>query len=126
MNGLGLTNIKLQGFTEVYEEGLSQLELGEKPQFKFCTLPGIVLIKMIAWDDRPEKRRDDIKDISDILNHFFIMNDNEIYDHHHDLFDEESAELIHIAGRVLGRKMSKIANRNEKLFARIEEIRCQH
>lgn len=119
---MGLTNISLQGFTEVYEEGLPQLELGETHQFKFCTLPGIVLLKMIAWDDRPEKRRDDIKDISDILNHFFYMYDNEIWTNHNDLFAEEDADLIHIAARVLGREMSKIALRNEKLFERIEGI----
>lgn len=122
MNGLGLTNISLQGFTEVYEEGLPQLELGETHQFKFCTLPGIVLLKIIAWDDRPEKRRDDIKDISDILSHFFNMYDNEIWTNHNDLFAEEDADLIHIAARVLGREMSKIALRNEKLFERIEGI----
>jgi len=59
--GLGLININMQGFAEVYEEGLPQLDLEGKHQFKFCTLPGIVLLKMIAWDDRPEIRRDDIK-----------------------------------------------------------------
>ena len=32
--------------------------LAEK--FKFYTLPGIVILKLLAWDDRPEKRRDDI------------------------------------------------------------------
>lgn len=47
-SGLGLTNISLQGFKEVYEEGLPELELEGKHQFKFCTLPGIVLLKMIA------------------------------------------------------------------------------
>ena len=121
-SGLGLTNISLQGFTEVYEEGLPQLILEGKHQFKFCTLPGIVLLKMIAWDDRPEKRRDDIKDISDILNHFFNMYDNEIWDNHHDLFADENSNLEHIAARVMGREMRKIALRNEKLFSRIEGI----
>ncbi len=121
-SGLGLTNISLQGFTEVYEEGLPELELEGKHQFKFCTLPGIVLLKMIAWDDRPEKRRDDIKDISDILNHFFNMYDNEIWDNHNDLFADENSNLEHIAARVMGREMRKIATRNEKLFSRIEGI----
>lgn len=120
-NGLSLTNINLQGFTEVYEEGLPQLELEGQHHFKFCTLPGIVLLKLIAWDDRPEKRRDDINDISDILNHFFNMYDNEIWGNHHDLFEEE-ADLKHIAAKVMGREMKKIAARNEKLFARIEGI----
>jgi predicted nucleotidyltransferase len=121
-DGLGLTNISLQGFTEVYEEGLPQLDLEGEHQFKFCTLPGIVLLKMIAWDDRPEKRRDDIKDISDILNHFFNMYDNEIWENHHDLFGHEDADLKIIAARVMGREMSKIAKRNERLLARIAGI----
>ena len=119
---LGLTKINLQGFAEVYEEGLPLLDLEGIHQFKFCSLPGIVLLKMIAYDDRPEIRRDDIKDISDILNHFFNMYDNEIWDNHSDLFDEEEVDLKLIAARVMGREMNKIAKRNEQLFKRIEKI----
>jgi predicted nucleotidyltransferase len=121
-DGTGLTNINLEGFTEVYEEGLPELDLEGEHQFKFCTLPGIVLLKLIAWDDRPEKRRDDIKDISDILNHFFDMYDNEIWENHNDLFVGENVELKNIAARVMGREMYKIAKRNNKLFNRIEGI----
>ncbi len=121
-NGLGLTNLNLQGLAEVYENGLPILDLEGKHQFKFCTLPGIVLLKLIAWDDRPEIRRDDIKDISDILNHFFNMYDNEIWENHYDLFESENPSLNHIAARVMGREMNKIAIKNEKLFGRIEAI----
>lgn len=122
VQGTGYTTVHVPGFTEVYEEGLSELELAGDHQFKFCTLPGIVILKLIAWDDRPEARRDDINDISDILNHFFNMYDNEIWDNHSDLFADENAELNHIAARVMGREMAKIANRNEKLFNRIDGI----
>lgn len=121
VQGTGYTTVHVPGFTEVYEEGLPELELAGDHQFKFCTLPGIVILKLIAWDDRPEARRDDINDISDILNHFFNMYDNEIWENHHDLFEEE-ADLKHIAAKVMGREMKKIAGRNEKLFARIEGI----
>jgi predicted nucleotidyltransferase len=121
-NGLGSTSISLQGFSEIYNDGLPTLDLEGKHQFKFCTLPGIVLLKLIAWDDRPESRRDDIKDISDILNHFFDMNDNEIFENHHDLFEKEEVSLKHIAARVMGREMSKIAKKNELLFSRIVGI----
>lgn len=122
IGGFGLANIGLQGFTEIYEEGLPELDLEGKHQFKFCTLPGIVLLKMIAWDDRPENRRDDNKDISDILNPFFNMYDHEIWENHHDLFDYDQDNLLHIAARVMGREMKKIARRNESLFERIERI----
>jgi predicted nucleotidyltransferase len=122
VQGTGYTTVHVPGFTEVYEQGLPELELPDDHQFKFCTLPGIVILKIIAWDDRPEARRDDINDISDILNHFFTMYDNEIWNNHSDLFADENVELKHIAARVMGREMAKIAKRNEKLFNRIEGI----
>ena len=122
VRGTGFTSVDLPGFSEVYAQGLPEMELGGLHRFKFCTLPGIVLLKLIAWDDRPEIRRDDIKDISDILHHFFSMYDNEIWEHHADLFERADDNLQWIAARVMGREMKKIAMRNEKLFARIERI----
>ena len=121
VQGTGYTTVHVPGFKEVYEANLPQIELGGSHTFKFSTLPGIVLLKLLAWDDRPESRRDDIKDISDILNHFFDMYDNEIWENHHDLFEKE-ADLKLIAAKVMGREMKKIAVRNEKLYSRIEGI----
>jgi len=120
-NGIGLTSISLPGFKEIYDEGLPEILVEEKHLFKFCTLPGIVILKLIAFDDRPEKRRDDINDISDILNHFFNMYQHEIWENHNELFKEE-ADLKSIAAHVMGREMAKIAKRNEKLFQRLNDI----
>lgn len=128
VQGTGYTTMDVPGFKEVYDAGLPQMELsaghGESSThtFKFSTLPGIVLLKLLAWDDRPESRRDDIKDISDILNHFFDMYDEEIWANHNDLFENEDDNLKWIAARVMGREISKIAKQNEKLFARIDGI----
>ncbi len=122
VQGTGYTTVHVPGFKEVYDADLPEIELDGDHTFKFSTLPGIVLLKLLAWHDRPEARRDDIKDISDILNHFFNMYDNEIWDNHNDLFADENSNLEHIAARVMGREMKKIAIRNEKLFSRIEGI----
>ena len=122
VEGTGLTSVRMPGFDEIYEEGLPELILEDKHQFKFCTLPGIVLLKLIAWNDRPEIRSKDIHDISDILNHFFDMYDNEIWEYHSDLFEDEEDNLKHIASRVMGREIGKIAKRNEKLFSRVNTI----
>ncbi len=121
-DGLGMTSINLQGFAEVYESDLPEIDLDGKHQFKFCTLPGIVLLKMIAWDDRPEERSSDITDISDILNHYFDMHSNEIWTNHSDLFSEQGCDLRTIAARVMGREMSLIAKRNENVYSRILRI----
>jgi predicted nucleotidyltransferase len=122
IQGTGYTSVHVPGFKEVYDIGLPELELEDGHIFKFSTLPGIVLLKLLAWDDRPEVRRDDIKDISDILNHFFDMHDKEIWNSHHDLFVDAEADLKHIAARVMGRELNKIVTGNEKLFNRIAGI----
>ncbi|GAB2796368.1 hypothetical protein GCM10027275_47110 [Rhabdobacter roseus] len=120
--GTGFAAINMPGFGEIYEEGLPELILEGEHQFKFCTLPGIVLLKLIAWDDRPEARRDDIKDISDILNHFFDLYDEEIWTHHSDLFENKNDDLRHIAAQVMGREIRKIAQRNNQLYQRVLDI----
>ncbi|MGC4038562.1 MAG: hypothetical protein QM764_21545 [Chitinophagaceae bacterium] len=121
IQGTGYTSIHVDGLSEVYRSGLPEVEL-EGHQFKFCTLPGIIILKLIAWDDRPEKRRDDIKDISEIMDHFFNMNSNDIWDNHFDLFEKEDADLREIAAEVIGRKMRKILLLDNSLFERIAGI----
>ncbi|MFE3872215.1 hypothetical protein ACFX5F_13380 [Flavobacterium sp. ZS1P70] len=122
VEGTGLTSLNMPGFKEIYDSGLPEAELEEKHRFKFCTLPGIVLLKLLAFQERPEIRRDDIKDISKILKHFFDMYADEIYEKHNDLFGDKDINLNWIAARVLGRDMSKIAQLNEDLFIRIKKI----
>lgn len=122
LEGTGLTSLNMPGFKEIYESGLPEVELEGEHRFKFCTLPGIVILKLIAWEDRPEIRRDDLKDILKILTHFFEMYTDQIYEHHSDLFGDDDFGLDLIAARVMGREMKKIAIRNEKLYERLTNL----
>lgn len=123
VQGTGYTTIHVEGFKEVYEHQLPEIELNNQHNFKVCTLPGIVLLKLISWDDRPEVRRDDIKDISDILQHFFDMYQEVIWENHNDLFNEDNDNsLLAIAARVMGREVAKIAKRSPHLHNRILTI----
>lgn len=54
--GTGLISIKVNGFNEVYFAGTETVELSTGHTFKVATLPAIVLLKFIAYDDRPEVR----------------------------------------------------------------------
>lgn len=122
VEGRGLTSINMPGFQEVYDDGLPEVELEEIHKFKFCTLPGIVILKLLAWQDRPEIRRDDIKDVSNVLKHFFNMYDEEIYKNHNDLFGNENLDLHLIAAVVMGREMCKICKRSDVLYNRIKDL----
>ncbi|SHJ08939.1 Predicted nucleotidyltransferase [Arenibacter nanhaiticus] len=120
--GTGLTSLNMPGFKEIYDSGLPEVELEGEHRFKFCSLPGIIILKLIAWEDRPEIRRDDLKDILSILSHFFNMYTDQIYEHHSDLFGYDDFGLNLIAARVMGREMKKIAIRNQKLHDRLSNL----
>jgi predicted nucleotidyltransferase len=122
IKGAGLTSINLLGFTEIYESGLPQINLEDKHEFKFCSLPGIVILKFIAWHDRPEQRHKDIIDICNIVKHIFGMYANEIWEHHNDLFIDDKLEIFDISIIVLGREMKVIIQRNSALQKRIDLI----
>ena len=116
--GNGRTKISINGFREVYECGTGVVKYDNGKTFKVCTLPGIAILKLIAYDDRPEIRQKDIQDLSLILKHYFELETEIIYDLHHDLFDDTSENKL-IAARVLGRQMKLILKRSSELERRI-------
>ncbi len=47
IEGKGLTSINLDGFEEAFHFGTNEVIIGEE-KYKSCTIPGIVMLKMIA------------------------------------------------------------------------------
>ncbi len=84
---LGFSNTAVNGINEVFQSGTAIAETTDKKSFKISSLEGIVLLKLIAYNDRPEKRTKDIEDIAKILKFYFELESDYIYDNHNDLFD---------------------------------------
>lgn len=122
LTGLGMTSIKVNGFLEVYEAGTEELTLVTGHKFKVATLPAIVLLKLIAYDDRPEMRYKDARDIYNVVDHYFDLQAELIYEHHADIFEGEAITENEIAALVIGREIKKIAAENEKLRERLTAI----
>lgn len=121
IDGIGLSKIAVNGFREVYKNGLEEIEFDNSQTFKVCSLPSIVILKLIAYDDRPEIRQKDIQDIRLILNHYFDIETELIYEQHNDLF-ENDRKLSIIAARVIGRQIKIILNESKELENRIINI----
>lgn len=119
LEGAGLTKIHVNGFKEIYDEGISSVLFDEGLNFKVASLPSIILLKLIAFDDRPERRTRDIKDIGLILTHYFDIERMLIYEEHNDLFIGDDIELTEIAATVIGRELKPVLTQNESLKARV-------
>lgn len=114
--------IFVNGFEEIFRKATVQVkDEDDDLEFKVATLPAILLLKLIAYDDRPEKRTQDPQDIVQIIENYFEVEKEMIWEEHHDLFDEES-ELIEIGARVIGREINQIISENRTLKERVLNI----
>lgn len=120
IEGQGLQKINLDGFEEAFLAGSQEVIIGDE-KYKSCSIPGVVILKMIAFDDRPERRIKDIKDIHLICKHYPILETNLIWDKHNDLY-ENDREHDEVAMIVLGREMKEIVGDNNGLKKRILNI----
>ncbi|MCY7359513.1 MAG: nucleotidyl transferase AbiEii/AbiGii toxin family protein [Rudanella sp.] len=121
VTGKGLTSIRVDGFLEVYKAATESVTVDDQ-LFRVCTLAGIVLLKLIAYDDRPEHRSKDILDIAMILRHYFDIVEDEIYENHNDLFSDDAFDITQTAARVMGRQLKPIIELSATLRQRIEGI----
>lgn len=112
------TDLHVLGFSEVLQDSV-RVEIEEK-SVQIPSLEGMIVLKLIAWSDRPEVRNSDLYDILKIVEHFFDINFDEIVEHCYDTFPEEGVlDQFKIAARVLGRKASKFLNVSEAINERI-------
>lgn len=113
------TDLHVLGFKEVMQHAVP-VAIEEK----FAQIPplhGMVVLKLIAWNDRPEERDNDLKDILLIIKEYFDINSNEIYDHHFDTFPEEFDKIM-VAARVLGRKVAEIIIASDNVKNRVLQV----
>lgn len=122
------TDLHVLGFKEVMSRP-TQVEI-ENIVVNIPTLPGMIILKLVAWSDRPEERENDLSDILLIISKsYWIMNDS-IIDSHPDLLellgaDGENSQLI-VASRVLGREAAKFLQLSNKLKERILHVMEQN
>ncbi len=114
------SDLHVLGFKEV-------LETPEKVQIeeKIVNIPplaGMIILKLVAWSDRPEERDSDLKDILIIIENYFNYNFDEIVESHNDTFPEEEFDQLLIAAEVLGRKSKVYLNKSAPLSNRITSI----
>lgn len=113
--------IDVPGFKEVFPDA-EQYALNENVTLNVCPLEGIVLLKLIAQDDRPGRTKD-ITDIEHIISVYFELKDLEIYESHMDamdLYDTDNVDYLRlVSSRVIGRIISQMLADSHQLKIRV-------
>ena len=111
--------INMPGFKEAYPF-VTELELPSGQTLKICSLEGLVML--IAYGDNPSRTKD-ITDIDHILENYFDLFHNNVYDEHFDVMDmyhTEDREYLGLVGaRVIGRKIKDMLDKDDQLIERM-------
>jgi predicted nucleotidyltransferase len=113
-----------EGLQEVAEAGLRTIEVAPGHSIKVASLAAVTLLKLISWDDQKDNRGKDAEDINAIIEAYFELHSEEIFDNHNDLFleDDDNYELSTIGAQVLGRHIGNILKGKTRLTQQIQRI----
>lgn len=107
--------ISVVGFNEVYQS-VREIQI-EDIALKVTPLSGIVVLKLISWNEKPGNRMKDIDDILFILKNYFTIYQDLFYQEHLDCIDEiDELNFELLAGaRMLGRHMGTVLKVSDEL-----------
>jgi predicted nucleotidyltransferase len=113
--------INMPGFKEAYPF-VTELEVSSGQTLKICSLEGLVMLKLIAYGDNPSRTKD-VTDIDHIIENYFDLFQNNVYDEHFDVMDmyntEDREYLALVSARVIGRNINVILDNDDQLIERI-------
>lgn len=114
------TFLHSMGFEHIFDD--AQLKKLDKNTVAIPPIEGIVLLKFIAWNNKPEWRTSDLEDILNIINIYFEFEFDDIVENHNDVFPDGELDQRLVAARVLGRKCKNWIELEQNLKLKIFEI----
>ena len=116
--------LNIPGFDEVAPT-VKTISTHEADILKTASLPGIVFLKLLAWQDRPSREKD-IQDIVYILKNFMSLNFEEISTEEDNLWDlyEDEVRLFDemVSARFIGRRINEMLVDSPDLRKRILDL----
>lgn len=113
--------LEMPGFNAVFPFA-ETVETEEGITLRVSSLSGIVLLKLLAWQDRPEREKD-IRDIDNILKHFYLLHIEEIIQNSSDLidlYDEKDVVFVEsVSAHYVGRQIKEMLQNDTLLKSRL-------
>lgn len=108
------TELSVYGCREVTEEAVV---LSDK--FKIITLPGLCILKLIAFGERPDQRQKDWDDFVLVLTNYGEIAGEQLYEGKYDDLITGDFDFTVASARMMGRHLQPIVNKNSELKDRI-------
>lgn len=114
--------IDVPGFKEL-QNFVQNVEASGKV-LSVCPLEGIIILKLIAYHDN-QTRDKDLADITHLIQVYFDLNTNEIFDGHYDvllMYDADNKDYLQLVSqRVIGRKIKLLLSDYPDLLKKVQD-----
>lgn len=108
------------GFTEVARQAL-EVTIDDEFTIRVASLPGIVILKLAAFNDRKLQSDKDADDIAFIINNYLDINGERAATKHYDIYENESFDSFIAGATLLGRDIkTMLGDSNQTLNTFIE------
>lgn len=110
------TKMNVAGHEDAYACAI-RVRLRKSPplDMRFASPMGLVILKLIAWNDNPALGKKDAEDILYIISSYLDLDNRErLVEDHEDLLDEEEFDEVRIGARLLGRDIAKVIQDNTR------------
>jgi len=99
--------MSVKGFSEVAKNTIA-LNVDEEFTVNVASLPGIFILKLIAWKDRHNKTGKDADDISFIIDSYLEINEDNLEEKNYDIYDDDKYDTYNAGAILIGRDLKKL------------------
>jgi len=90
------------------------IDIDHEFTIKVSSLPGLFLLKIIAWKDRHFSGTKDAYDLALILSNYLDINSERAIDEHYDLYEDDKFDRVVAGARLIARDIKQMTQRNER------------
>ena len=109
------------GFDEV-KGATEKITIDDELTVDIASLSGIFLLKLIAFKDRYFKGNKDADDMAFIITNYLAINEDNAYENHYIIYEDEDFDTRTAGARLLGRHLGELLRENENTKSKTIEI----
>ena len=113
--------MSVSGFVEMAKKALTIVIDGEF-SVGVASLPGIFVLKLVAWHDRHRMTNKDADDMAYLIDEYFEINLERIVEAHPDVFEADDFTPFTAAATLMGRDIRMLLAENEELLHELARI----
>lgn len=113
--------MSVSGFVEMAKKALF-VTVDNEFTIGVATLPGIFVLKLVAWQDRCRVTNKDAEDMAYLIDEYFEINLERIVEAHTDIFEADDFTTFTAGAAVMGRDVRILLSGNDDLLHELARI----